>query len=229
MITFDPVTPAPLATRIVRVVLPLLLCFAYLAFRAYPAAEGRIPLAEAVVMGVVLMSLAMITCIALGDLIYPATPRARRRATSEELEITAVHAPIADADTVVARSCAEEIARLDALIGYAGELPRKWGTETLSARNAVLARALFEDTQPYDLLTHEFHPEHHTPPGGIRVIDDGSDTLIPGYPNQIADDPEVLARVVREQVELDAPTALHVLRGELYDAPDTGRHHRDED
>ena len=115
MITFDPVTPAPLATRIARVVLPLLTCFGYLAFRAYPAAAGRIPLGEAVVMGVVIMGLAMVACVALGDLIYPATPRARRRPTTEELEITAVYTPIADAETVVARSCAEEIARLDAL------------------------------------------------------------------------------------------------------------------
>lgn len=200
MITFDPVTPAPLATRIARVVLPLLLCFGYLAFRAYPAAEGRIPLAEAVVMGLVLMGLAMVVCIALGDLIYPATPRARRAATSDDLEITAVHAPIADADTVIATTYAAELARFDALI---------------------------EDTQPYDLLTHEFHPEHHTPPGGIRLA--RPDLL----PPESYIPPVVTGGTIRwpegSVTELDAPTALHVLRGELYDAPDTGRHHRGED
>jgi len=176
VITFDPITPAPLATRIARVVLPLLTCFGYLAFRAYPAAAGRIPLGEAAVMGVVLMALAMITCVALGDLIYPATPRARRRPSTEELEITAVHTPIADADTVVAQACAAETARLDALIGFdaprglfRGVLPADWGTQHLSAYNAQIQRALFEDTQPYDLLTHEFQPQHHTPPGGIPV------------------------------------------------------------
>lgn len=210
MITFDPVTPAPLATRIARVVLPLLLCFGYLAFRAYPAAEGRIPLGEAVVMGLVLMSLAMVTCIALGDLIYPATPRARRRASTEDLEITAVHAPIADADTVIATTYTAELARFDALIG---------------------------DTQPYDLLTHEFHPEHHTPPGGFAILVDipgvGHGVPVAHYAAERYIPPVVTGGTIRwpegSVTELDAPTALHVLRGELYDAPDTGRHHRDED
>jgi len=270
VITFDPVTPAPLATRIARVVLPLLTCFGYLAFRAYPAAAGRIPLGEAVVMGLVIMGLAMVACIALGDLIYPLTSRARQRPGSEELEITAVHARIADADTVVAQACAAETARLDALIGF--DAPRGLFRGTLlqpnvermardlgygphdvaqvvelmaegvqrSAYNAQVRRALFEDTQPYDLLTHEFQPQHHTPPGGFEhidaalfeqnvdpdglpyatngvpaggftmVVDDPSDTLVPDWPNQI--------RLARPDL----------LPPEVY-IPPAGRHHRDED
>jgi len=205
VITFDPVTPAPLATRIARVVLPLLTCFGYLAFRAYPAAAGRIPLGEAVVTGLVIMGLAMVACIALGDLIS----RARRRPGSEELEITAVHARIADADTVVAQACAAETARLDALIGFdaprglfRGVLPADWGTQHLSAYNAQVRRALSEDTQPYDLLTHEFQPQHHTPPGGFVAPPAGA-------------------------IRLARPD---LLPPEIYiPASDTGRHHRDED
>ena len=224
MITFDPITPAPLATRIARVVLPLLTCFGYLAFRAYPAAAGRIPLGEAAVMGVVLMALAMITCVALGDLIYTLTSRARRRPTTEELEITAVHTPIADVDTVVARSCAEEIARLDALTAPRdGWQDTGWTTEGVVMRENVAdrwtwlhdwtkdagiihgtlppvrPRALLEDTQPYDLLTHEFQPQHHTPPRGFQVT----------------------------HAELDAADAQW--RAAVGLAGLTGRHHRDED
>lgn len=217
MITFDPVTPAPLATRITRVVLPLLTCFGYLAFRAYPAAQGRIPLGEAVVMGLVIMGLAMVACIALGDLIYPLTSRARRRPGSEELEITAVHARIADADTVVAQACAAETARLDALIGFdaprglfRGVLPADWGTQHLSAYNAQVRRALFEDTQPYDLLTHEFQPQHHTPPRGFAF---------PRIPvNALSADGEF--RLARPDL---LPPEIYI------PGSDTGRHHRDED
>lgn len=174
MITFDPVTPAPFAVRLVRAIVPFAMCFAYLAFRAYPAVDGRIPLGEAIVMGLVLMGLAMVGLIALGDLLYPAAPRARRRATSEELEITAVHAPIADAATVIAASYAAELAEFDAWV---------------------------EDPQPFEpLFTHDYAPQHHTPPGGFAAV----------------------------TADVDAPTALHVLRGDLYDAADTGRHHKGE-
>ena len=214
MITFDPVTPAPLATRIARVVLPLLTCFGYLAFRAYPAAQGRIPLGEAVVMSLVIMGLAMVTCIALGDLIYPATPRARQRPTTEELEITAVHAPIADAETVVARSCAEEIARLDALIAYAGEDARATaglfhGTLPAGPLGARTPFVELEDTQPYDLLTHEFQPQHHTPPGGFTMYPDGGPD-----PFEVPGSWTSWLRREHEHAVDEAPT---------------GRHHRDED
>lgn len=240
MITFDPVTPAPLATRIARVVLPLLTCFGYLAFRAYPAAAGRIPLGEAVVMGLVIMGLAMVACIALGDLIYPLTSRARQRPGSEELEITAVHARIADADTVIARSCAEEIARLDALCAprdgwqYVGlteggvtatlaETSRRWVQLHDWTKDAgiirgtlppdVRRRALSEDTQPYDLFTHEFQPQHHTPPSGFTapfVVPDSTPRVTGGTIHWPGGDEM-----------LNAAQAQQLLA--------TGRHHRDED
>jgi hypothetical protein len=188
VITFDPVTPAPLSVRVVRALIPFTLFFGYLLGRAYPAADGRIPLAEAIVAGVVLIGLVFAGLVALGDLIYPATPRARRRAASEDLEITAVHAPIADAQTVVAATYAAEVARLDALI---------------------------EDTQPFTpLFTHDYDPQHHTPPGGFRVPD--MTPVVTGGKIRWIDG---------GTTELDAATAQHVLRGELFEVPDTGRHH----
>lgn len=151
MITFDPYGPAPLAVRLGRVLLPLLLCAAYLTFRVYPATGGRIPLGEVIVMGIVFAGLVLVALIAAADLIYPA--RIVRADSPTALEITAVMTPVADIEATAAQACAAEIRRLDALLrgdewrGCSGTLP-------------------VEIDEP-ELMTHEFTAMHHTPPRGI--------------------------------------------------------------
>jgi hypothetical protein len=166
VITFDPITPAPLSVRIVRPLAAFALVFAYLGFRVYPAAGGRIPLGEVVVMSLILIGVVLMGFVALGDLIAPLTPRAKR--PPSELEITAVHAPIADADTVVRAACEAEIARLDALTAPQDGSGVLHGT--LLQPNVEL-----EDTQPYTpLFTHDYEAMHHTPARGFPAIETAS-------------------------------------------------------
>lgn len=153
MITFDPRGTSPLRIRLLRVALPLLLFGGYLALRAYPAADGRIPLGEAIVMGVVLIMLALVAVIALSDLFAPA--RIVRAESPSELELTARIAPVADVEKTAAQVCAAEIRRLDALLR--GDVGTIHGT--------------LPDNQPAEpLLTHEYAPQHHTPPRGFRLL-----------------------------------------------------------
>jgi hypothetical protein len=191
VITFDPITPAPLSVRIVRPLAAFALVFAYLGFRVYPAAGGRIPLGEVVVMSLILIGVVLMGFVALGDLIAPLTPRAKR--PPSELEITAVHAPIADADTVVRAACEAEIARLDALTAprdgsgvlhgtllqpAVEQMTRELGYSphdiakivTMVAEGSRAPAVELEDTQPFvPLFTHDYEAMHHTPPGGIRL------------------------------------------------------------
>jgi hypothetical protein len=193
VITFDPVTPAPLAVRIARAVVPLGIFAGYLAFRAYPAADGRIPLGEAVVMGLVLMGLAMVACIALADLVSPI--RVVRAASPAELELTAEMAPVADPASAVVAAFEAETERLARLLPErptqnlpaVGALPDDWSTPDLTAHNTRLWHALNDDTVEYDLLTHEFQPQHHTPPSGFPAVDpdEMSSTLSTGRHHRV--------------------------------------------
>lgn len=189
MITFDPRGTSPLRIRLLRVVLPLLLFVGYLAFRAYPAADGRIPLGEAIVMGVVLMMLALVAVVALSDLFAPA--RIVRAESPSELELTARLTPIADIEETAAQACAAEIRRLDALLrGDAGVI-----------------HGTLPDNQPTEpLLTHEYAPQHHTPPRGFPAIPVNA-----------------LSAYGEFRLLPEPPPEIYI------PGSDTGRHHRDED
>lgn len=155
MITFDPYGAASPVVRVFRVLLPLLLCAGYLVFRVYPATDGRIPLGEVIVMGIVFAGLVLVALIAAADLIYPA--RIVRANSPSELEITAVITPVADIEATAAQACAAEIRRLDALLrgdewrGCSGILP--------------------VEIDELELMTHEFTAMHHTPPRGIPAVE----------------------------------------------------------
>jgi hypothetical protein len=94
-------------------------------------------------------------------------------------------------------------------------VPMRWPSEIETAIAAARHTAMMplidrgEVTEPR-LFTHEYNPI--TPPRGFPAVHDLTDTLVPGYPNQMLDDPEVLVRIVREQ---------------LADVPSTGRHRAD--
>lgn len=178
MITFDPYGPAPLAVRIGRVLLPLLLCAGYLGLRVYPATDGRIPLGEVIVMGVVFAGLVLVALVAAADLIYPA--RIVRADSPSELEITAALTPVADIEATAAQACAAEIRRLDALLRgdewrrHSGTLPVvKDGPPEFTVVSPGWHKCpggpCTEIDEP-ELMTHEFTPMHHTPPRGIPVI-----------------------------------------------------------
>jgi len=162
--------------RLVRVVVPLFLFFAYLLGRAYPAADGRIPLGEAAVMSVVLIGLAFVGLIALGDLIAPLTPRVRSRLDSDALEITAAHAPITtDIEAAIETAREQSWPRNSGtLLQPAVEQMARdlgYGPYDLAEIVAMVARdrTPIEDTAPLELFTHEYTPQHHTPPRGFPV------------------------------------------------------------
>lgn len=144
MITFDPHEPAPVAVRWARAIVPFVLFFSYLAFRVYPATDGRIPIGEAAVAGLVLVGLVLVGFIALGDLVAPISARARHAAEPEDLELTATLAPV--------------VTDIDAAIEAAVETswPRSTGV-------------LFDDTDR--LYTHDYEAMHHTPARGFPAPD----------------------------------------------------------
>lgn len=189
MITFDTRGDTPLSVRLARVVVPLLLFFAYLLGRVYPAAGGRIPAGEALVMGVVLIGLAFTGLIALGDLIAPLTPRVRSRLDSEALEITAVHAPVVtDIDAAIDDAREQSWPRnAGTLLQPAVEQMARdlgYGPHDIAEIVAMVAkdRASIEDTAPLHLFTHEYHAQHHTPPRGLAAVS--------GSPDQFESDVE---------------------------------------
>lgn len=180
MITFDTHGDTPLSVRIVRVVVPLLLFFAYLLGRVYPAADGRIPAGEALVMGVVLIGLAFTGLIALGDLIAPLTPRMRSRLDSEALEITAVHAPVVtDIDAAIEAAVEASWPRNTVTVPAAMFFGQGRMTGTLNDHvniqpgpgpDEYVVTIPDDATAPLHLFTHDYAPQHHTPPRGFPAI-----------------------------------------------------------
>lgn len=214
MITFDTSRTTPWGVLIARVLGPFGLVASYVFGRVYPAVNDRIPIAEAGVMTLVLMGLVLVGLVAAGDLAVRIRDARDPGLDSDALEVTATIAPITDVDTVVARACAAETRRLDALLGV--DAP---DLNAFERRR----RALVEDTEPYDLFTHEFHPQHHTPPGGFRIHDE---IVWPEGPFRLAR-PDLLPP---EIFIPNAPTTIHRATGRLPSPHprDGGRHAKTE-
>lgn len=221
MITFDTHGDTPLSVRIVRVVVPLLLFFAYLLGRVYPAADGRIPAGEALVMGVVLIGLAFTGLIALGDLIAPLTPRMRSRLDSEALEITAVHAPVVtDIDAAIDDAREQSWPRNTVTVPAAlffgqgrvtGTLPPEPYVQVGAGPDEYIVTIPDDATAPLHLFTHDYAPQHHTPPRGIRLVGDHGEGLRAYLAPALA---KVAADLVEDARRMRPPAA--------------GRHHRND-
>lgn len=158
MITFDTREPAPLSVRWARVVVPLIMCFAYMVFRVVPATRERIPLTELVTSGVLFVGLTFVAFIALGDLLFPATPA--ELAAEEDPESTGVF------DAVPARITLTAGDDGTGWGAFVGVLP---GPATSARELREIAEAM-ADTEEFQLLTHEYVPQHHTPARGITLV-----------------------------------------------------------
>jgi hypothetical protein len=151
VITFDTREPAPLSVRWARVIVPLFLCFAYLTFRLGPATHDRVPLSELLASGVLFVGLTFVAFIALGDLLCPATPA--ERAFEDDPESTGVFARFTDGTR-------------PGWGAFAGELPGP-GTWAMELRELAAADL---PTEEFELLTHEYRPQHHTPARGFVAV-----------------------------------------------------------
>src|ERR1700754_3228954 len=155
--------PAPRAVMVARVVAPVVLIFAYVAFRAVPAVDGRIPWFEVLSAGVAIAGLSIVTALALVDLaLRPAIER-----VENALEITAAQQPVWDIDELIGYHREQFLTLVDQ-----GELAEGWSDAVKAA-----FPTLREEPEP-NLITHEFEALHHTPPRGFRL--DIADPPLPG-------------------------------------------------
>lgn len=162
MITFDTREPAPLSVRWARVIVPLLLCFAYLTFRLGPATHERISLSELLGSGVLFIGLTFVAFIALGDLCCPATPA--ERALENDPESTGVFARFVDGTRPGWGAFAGELASTDLQLMAEFDGPATHGRRLREIADSDLP------TEELELLTHEYHPQHHTPARGFAVV-----------------------------------------------------------
>lgn len=157
MITFDPREPAPVYVRWARVIVALFLCFAYPVFRLYPAVHERIGLTELLASGALFITLTFVAFITLGDLLYPAT--SAERAAEDDPESTGVFGSVAlhDLAAVADRGC------------ITGRLPgpSTWAAELCELADDEACCSHAADTEEFELLTHEYVPQHHTPARGF--------------------------------------------------------------
>lgn len=151
--------PAPRSVLYARVVVPVLLVFAYVALRVVPVIDGRIPWYEVVSIGLAIVGLTVVSLLAVVDLAFAPLIAAAGEGISA-LEITAEISGIRDIDDAVAQAYHD---------GMGHPADDDVAPGPLVRRGAMIVA---EPT----LITHEYEAIHHTPARGIQLgIDPASD------------------------------------------------------
>lgn len=144
--------PAPRSVLYSRVVVPVLLVFAYVGLRVVPAVDGRIPWYELFSMGAAIVGLTTVALLAVVDIaLNPLIARAEEHISA--LEITAEISGIRDIDFAVANAYHD---------GMGHPIDDDVAPGPLVRRGAMIVA---EPT----LITHEYEAIHHTPARGFAV------------------------------------------------------------
>lgn len=170
---FATLGPAPTSVRWARVIAPLVMCFAYLALRVAPATHERIALAELLTSGVLFVGLTFLAFIALGDLIDPEPLPPRL-----EDDVTQAMPPVdgwryAGLTKGGWRYVGLTEGGVTAKVTYA-DLALMFPERFAPGAGRIVGSIEYEPaTEELELLTHEYVPQHHTPPRGFPSISNG--------------------------------------------------------